>query len=134
MGRMERGGKFKNTANYKGEIPREKLNEYITCYSNIALLSEVENTTPLVIKEGLICGLGVVCSETVATELDTSKPWIDVIPEKEINNVDTVLNYLQKNREVSKQHRKEIREYGITEFGLENILAYEYIPKLESLL
>ena len=84
MGRMERGGKFKNTANYKGEIPREKLNDYITCYSNIALLSEVENTTRLVIKEGLICGLGVVCSETVAAELDTSKPWIDVIPETEL--------------------------------------------------
>ena len=134
MGRMERGGKFKNTANYKGEIPREKLNEYITCYSNIALLSEVENTTPLVIKEGLICGLGVVCSETVAAELDTSKPWIDVIPEKEINSVDTVLDTIEKNRQVAKQHRKEIREYGINEFGLENILAYEYIPKLESLL
>ena len=134
MGRMERGGKFKNTANYKGEIPREKLNDYITCYSNIALLSEVENTTPLVIKEGLICGLGVVCSETVAAELDTSKPWIDVIPETEINNVDTVLKTIEENRQVAKQHRKEIREYGIHEFGLENILAYEYIPKLESLL
>ena len=111
-----------------------KMNEYITCYANIALLSEVENTTPLVIKEGLICGLGIVCSETVAAELDTSKPWIDVIPEKEINNVDTVLGYLERNREVAKHHRKEIREYGINEFGLENILAYEYIPKLESLL
>ena len=44
-----------------------------------------------------------------------------------------MLDY-QKNRQVDKQHRKEIREYGINEFGLENILAYEYIPKLESLL
>ena len=75
-----------------------------------------------------------MCSETVAAELDTSKPWIDVIPETEINNVDTVLKTIEENRQVAKQHRKEIREYGINEFGLENILAYEYIPKLESLL
>ena len=135
MGRMEFGGKFnKNNPNYKGEVVREKLNEYITCYSNIALLSEVENTTPLVIKEGLICGLGVVCSEAVAPELDTSKPWIDVIPESKINNLEYVLETIENNKKVSKQHRKEIREYGIYEFGLENILAYEYIPKLESLL
>tara|TARA_B000000475_G_scaffold219968_1_gene182893 strand:- start:1104 stop:1406 length:303 start_codon:yes stop_codon:yes gene_type:complete len=100
----------------------------------MALLSEVENTTPLVIKEGLICGLGIVCSETVAPELDTSKPWIDVIPENKINNIDHVLKVIENNKQVSKQHRKEIREYGINEFGLENILAYEYIPKLQSLL
>ena len=135
MGRMEFGGKFaKDNPNYKGEVIREKLNEFITCYSNIALLSEVENTTPLVIKEGLICGLGVVCSEAVAPELDASLPWIDVIPEGKINNLDHVLEVIENNKKVSKQHRKEIREYGINQFGLENILAYEYIPKLESLL
>ena len=135
MGRMEFGGKFdKNNPNYKGEVIRENLNEYITCYSNIALLSEVENTTPLVIKEGLICGLGVVCSEAVAPELDTSKPWSDVMPERKINNLEYVLEVIENNKKVSKQHREEIREYGINEFGLENILAYEYLPKLQSLL
>jgi hypothetical protein len=135
MGRMEFGGKFaKDNPNYKGEVIREKLNEFITCYSNMALLSEVENTTPLVIKEGLICGLGIVCSETITPELDTSLPWIDVIPEDKINNLSYVLEVIENNKKISKQHRKEIREYGINQFGLENILAYEYIPKLESLL
>jgi hypothetical protein len=135
MGRMEFGGKFdRKNSNYKGEVIREKLNEYITCYSNMVLLSEVENTTPLVIKEGLICGLGIVCSEAITPELDTSKPWIDVIPESQINNIDHILNVIDNNKKVSKQYRKEIREYGINEFGLENILAYEYIPKLQSLL
>lgn len=135
MGRMEFGGNFnRNHKNYKGEVIREKLNEYITCYSNMVLLSEVENTTPLVIKEGLICGLGIVCSEAIIPELDTSKPWIDVIPESQINNIDYIFNVIENNKKVSKQYRKEIREYGISEFGLENILAYEYIPKLQSLL
>ena len=56
------------------------------------------------------------------------------VPESKINNSDYVLGVIENNKKVSKQHRKEIREYGINQFGLENILAYEYIPKLESLL
>ena len=54
---------------YGGELPREVLNQQITNYPNFILLSEVENTTPLVVKEALICGLGVVVSEAVAPEL-----------------------------------------------------------------
>ena len=63
-----------------------------------------------------------------------AKPWIDVIPESKINNPEYVLEVIENNKKVSKQHRQEIREYGIHEFGLENILAYEYLPKLQSLL
>ena len=73
MGRMEFGGKFaKNNPNYKGEVIREKLNEYITCYSNIALLSSVENTTPLVIKEGLFVVLVLYVLKQLLQNLDTS--------------------------------------------------------------
>jgi len=132
-GRREQG-RFNNSKNYKGELPREILNQHITNYSNFILLSEVENTTPLVVKEALICGLGVVVSEAVTPELDTSKSFIDVIPESEINNQDYIKDVVIKNKRHSRQIRREIREYGIDEFGLENILAYEYIPKLQSLL
>jgi hypothetical protein len=109
------------------------LNHEITKYSNFTLLSEVENTTPLVVKEALICGLGVVVSESVAVELD-EKPFIRVIPERLINNDKYVRNALKDNREVSRKYRKEIREYGIQKFGLANILANEYIPTIEKLL
>ena len=119
---------------YQGEMPREILNQNITNYSNFILLSEVENTTPLVVKESLICGLGVVVTEPVARELDTSKDFIDVIPEDKVNDHDYVKEVVARNKKVSRQIRKEIRRYGIDTFGLENILAYEYIPKLESLL
>ena len=119
---------------YQGEMPRDILNQNITNFSNFILLSEVENTTPLVVKEALICGLGVVVSEAITPELDTSKSFIDVIPETEINNHEYILDVTQKNKRHSRQIRREIRDYGINEFGLENILAYEYLPKLESLL
>ena len=138
IGRREPGrytGKF-----YKGELARDVLNLSITNYSNFVLLSEVENTTPLAVKEALICGLGVVVSEAVAPELDTSKSFIDVIPEELIlnnknrENIPLIRDIIHKNKKHSRQIRREIREYGIDTFGLENILAYEYIPKLQSLL
>lgn len=132
MGRLEYG-RFGNKTNYFGEVPREFLNHEITKYSNFTLLSEVENTTPLVVKEALICGLGVVVSESVAVELD-DKPFIRVIPERLINNDKYIRNALKDNREASRKYRKEIREYGIQKFGLENILANEYIPTIEKLL
>ena len=78
IGRMEYG-KFSNRTNYKGEMSREKLNTEITKYSNFILLSSVENATPLVVKEALICGLGVVVSEQVSIELDTDLEFIDVL-------------------------------------------------------
>ena len=132
FGRRE-AGKFRGK-HYQGELQREVLNQAITNYSNFILLSEVENTTPLVVKESLICGLGVVVSEEVSVELDTSKSFIDVIPEDKINDIEYIQSVVDKNKRHSRQIRKEIRRYGIDTFGLENILAYEYIPKLKSLL
>jgi len=38
------------------------------------LLSDGENGTPLVIKEALVAGLGVVVSKYAAHDLDTSLP------------------------------------------------------------
>ena len=133
IGRIEYG-KFQNRKNYKGEMPREKLNTEITKYSNFTLLSSVENTTPLVVKEALICGLGVVVSEQVSVELDTSLDFIDVIPEDKIEDLSYVQNVLEKNKEYSVKNRNEIRNYGIKTFGIANILEFEYIPKLQSLL
>jgi len=133
VGRMEYG-KFSNRTNYKGEMLREKLNTEITKYSNFTLLSSVENTTPLVVKEALICGLGVVVSEQVSVELDTSLDFIDVISEDKIEDLSYVQNVLEKNKEYSVKNRNEIRNYGIKTFGLANILEFEYVPKLQSLL
>ena len=132
FGRRE-AGKFRGK-HYQGELQREVLNQAITNYSNFILLSEVENTTPLVVKEALICGLGVVVSEAVAPELDTSKSFVDVITEDKINDIEYIQSVVDQNKRHSRQIRKEIRKYGIDTFGLENILAYEYIPKLKSLL
>lgn len=133
IGRMEYG-RFTNRLNYKGEMPRQKLNTEITKYSNFVLLSSVENTTPIVVKEALVCGLGVVVSEQVSVELDKSLNFIDVIPENKIEDFSYIKEVLEKNKKYSIKNRNEIRNYGIETFDLSNILEYEYIPKLQSLL
>lgn len=133
IGRMEYG-KFSNRTNYKGEMSREKLNTEITKYSNFILLSSVENATPLVVKEALICGLGVVVSEQVSVELDASLNFINVIPEDKIEDLSYIKDVLEKNKEYSVGNRNKIRDYGIKTFGLANSLEFEYIPKLQSLL
>ena len=73
-------------------------------------------------------------SETVAVELDLNKTFIDVIPEDKIKDIEYIQKVVDVNKRMSRQIRKEIRRYGIDTFGLENILAYEYVPKLQSLL
>ena len=72
--------------------------------------------------------------EEVAVELDTNRTFIDVIPENKIKDIEYIQDVVNTNKRLSRQIRREIRRYGIDTFGLENILAYEYIPKLKSLL
>jgi glycosyltransferase involved in cell wall biosynthesis len=133
VGRRE-SGRFANFKNYKGEYNREKLNQEITKYSNFILLSSTENTTPLVVKEALICGLGVIVSESVSLELDLSKEFIDVIPENKIEDIDYIIEVISRNKKYSVKHRDQIRKYGIEKFSLEKIIEIEYISKLQSLI
>jgi hypothetical protein len=133
VGRIEYG-KFNNRKNYKGEYTRDTLNSEITKYGNFTLLSSIENTTPLAVKEALVCGLGVVVSEAVSLELDCTQKFIDVIPENKINDLSFLHDVIKSNREYSISHREEIKQYGDNVFGLQSIIENEYIPKLESLL
>lgn len=133
IGRLE-NGKFSNLKNYKGEYKRDKLNSEITKYSNFVLLSSVENTTPLVVKEALTCGLGVVVSESVAVELDETQEFVDVIPENKIEDLEYLKSIIEKNKIYSVENREKIREYGINTFSLGCIIQNEYIPKLKTLL
>jgi hypothetical protein len=132
MGRLD-DSNFTNRKNYKGEVSREFLNNEITKYSNFILLSSVENTTPLAVKEALVCGLGIVASESVAHELDSNLDFISIIEEDKINNLDYIKEVIIKNKNISINIRNEIRDYAIKKFELENILINEYIEKLKTI-
>ena len=76
---------------------------------------------PLVCLEGLASGLGLVITEPSAQSLDTSKPWISVIPDSELENIDYLNYVIKENSKVSSTYRKEIVEYS-KNFDWSNII------------
>jgi hypothetical protein len=106
-GRLD-DSRFVTGKNYLGELHRDVLNKEITKYSNFILLSKTENTTPLAVKEALLCGLGVVVSKEVAVELD-EREFITVLDEEQIRDINVIRESIFKNREISKRMRNQIR-------------------------
>jgi glycosyltransferase involved in cell wall biosynthesis len=88
----------------------------LTDYANLVLLSEHEEQG-IVICEAMFCGLGIVCSESPARGLDTTLPWITLIPEDKIRDVAYVESEIARNRTVALQYRSEIRDYGMKHYS-----------------
>lgn len=107
---------------YIGEWTTEEKHENVTKYANLMLLSDGENGTPLVIKEALVSGIGVVCSKYAAYDLDESLPFITVIPDNKLDDLDYVENVIKENRNISIPMREKIREYGVKNFSWETIV------------
>jgi glycosyltransferase involved in cell wall biosynthesis len=107
--------------NYIGEWDKSTLYDNLTNYANLILLSDGE-ADPLVTKEALIAGLGVVISECSIANLDLSKPYISVVPENKIYDLNYIRGVIETNRQQSLLHRDAIREYGITKFAWENVV------------
>jgi glycosyltransferase involved in cell wall biosynthesis len=107
--------------NYLGEWNKPTLYENVTDYGNLVLLSDGE-ADPLVVKEGLIAGLGVVVSECASANLDFSKEYITVIPNEKLDDILYVREQIEKNREISIQQRQEIRTYALETFAWNTII------------
>lgn len=123
---------FDRNKNYLGEWTRENICANIGEYANTMLLSVGENGTPLVIKECLIAGLGVVTSKYCAYELDSSLPFITIIPDDKLEDLDYVNKALIENRKISLSMKKEISQYGIDNFSWEQLIK-TYAEKISSL-
>jgi hypothetical protein len=118
--------RFTNQNRYLGEWDKPTLYQNLTNYSNLVLLSDGE-AHPLVCMEALCAGLGLVISEWATANLDLTLPWISVIPGNELNNILLVRNLIEKNRKVSNQFRKNIRNYGLT-FSWDLVVENYFIP------
>lgn len=110
-----------NRSNYLGEWNKETLYNNLTDYANLILLSDGE-ADPLVTKEALITGLGVVISECSTANMDLSKPYIHVIPENKIHDLNYVRGIIETNKQNALKHRSEIREYGTKQFAWESVV------------
>ena len=118
--------------NYIGEWDKPTLYDNLTNYANLVLLSDGE-ADPLVTKEALIAGLGVVISECSIANLDLSKPYISVISEDKIYDLNYIRDVIETNRQQSLLHRDEIRQYGITNFAWENVVK-QYINVVNQII
>lgn len=70
----------------------------------------------------MIAGLGVVTSQYCAYELDESLPFITIVPDDKLEDIDYVNNCLIENRNISLSMRDEISEYGIDNFSWEKLI------------
>jgi hypothetical protein len=118
--------------NYLGEWSRSHLYQNLTNYANLVLLSDGE-AHPLVCCEALVCGLGLVISEFASANLDTSLPFIDVIPTDKLDDLQYVAEAVKRNQAVSVTMRSQIREYGIANFGWKSVVS-KYAGLLKSMV
>ncbi len=124
--------RFDQTKNYLGEWSKETLYNNLTEYGNLVLLSDGE-AHPLVCMEAFAAGLGVVVTEWGKANLDSTKEFITVIPEKHINDIEFVEYEIIKNRKYSIDHRDEILSYAQT-FDWVNIIKNFYLPNVDEVL
>jgi len=111
----------KNENNYLGEWTKDQIYKNMSEYGNLILLSEGE-ADPLVVKEALVSGLGVVISECSSANLDLSRDFISVIPNDKLNDLEYVRTIIEENRKISICKREEIREYALNKFGWNTII------------
>jgi hypothetical protein len=110
---------------YLGHWQKPKVYNELTNYANLVLLSESECHS-FAVCEALMAGLGLVVSEAAAVNLDTTNPWITVVPNEKLNDIDYIENALRENRKVSIINRKHIREYALSNFSLKSRLSLIY--------
>jgi glycosyltransferase involved in cell wall biosynthesis len=124
--------KFDPKINYLGEWTDDYKREHLTDYASLILLSDGENGTPLVVKEAMINGLGVVISKYAAHDLPENLPFVTVIPDEKLEDISFVEEKIKENREVSIAMRDQIRQFAIDNFSWEKLVKL-YIENVEKL-
>lgn len=122
----------REVANYLGPWTKKQLYENLSHYGNLVLLSNGE-ADPLVVKEALVAGLGVVVSEVASANLDRLKGFITVIPDDKLDDLEYVQSAIDTNRQYSTAHRTEILLYAATNFNWD-LIVQGYVNKIDGLI
>lgn len=117
---------------YLGEWTKDFLYQNLTDYANLVLLSDGE-ADPLVTKEALMAGLGLVISEYSTANLDLSLPYISIIKDKYLNDIEYVKKVIDDNRKISLSMRNDIRNYALS-YQSWDIIVDKYINLIESII
>jgi len=114
--------------NYLGAWTREQVYQNLTEYTNLLLISEGE-ADPLVVKEALVAGLGVVLNRGSSACLDVGvmdeyPDFVSLLEEERLGDLEYVQRKIEENWEICRQEgkRNAIREYGIHWFDMKKMI------------
>jgi len=102
-------------ANYQGSWIRDEVYSKLSDYGNLLLLSEGE-ADPLVVKEAMMAGLGVVINETSGKNLKRDLDFVSIIPDSHKDDIEYIQCVMDNNRKISYQKRDIIRQYAREHF------------------
>ena len=133
VGNYDNGPFDRSNPRWLGEWSKNELYENLTEYGNLVLLSDGEAGPSLAVIEGLAAGLGVVISAKAMSGIDTSLPFVDVIPEDKLSDLVYIESVIESNRATSVTMRDRIREYAIKTYSYTHLVE-NYIKILNNLL
>jgi glycosyltransferase involved in cell wall biosynthesis len=119
-------------ANYKGAWTRDEVYNKLSDYGNLLLLSDGE-ADPLVVKEAMMAGLGVVVNETSGKNLSRECDFISFIPDSRCDDMDYIQCIIDNNRKISYQKRDLIKQYALEHFSWQPLIN-RYIEIIQSQL
>ena len=114
-----------HSSSYLGEWNIMTQYESMTKYANLVYLN-TQDANPLVIKEAMMAGCGIVCSQCVAQsfKFENFPDWVSVIPEDYENDIHYIKKTILKNREASLKHRPDIRHYALQNFSYQKMISH----------
>lgn len=116
--------------NWKGEWTREDVSQKLTEYGNLLLISAGE-ADPLVVKEALMAGIGVVLNESSAKNLQATD-YITIISDSKIDDLSYIKIMITKNLQTSiLVPRSEIRKFAVKTFSWQSLIE-KYTHILEN--
>ena len=119
----------KNAANYLGSWTRNEVFNNLTEYANLVLLSSGE-ADPVVVKEAMVCGLGVVLNYSSSKNLQ-NLDFITIIPEQKLTDMNFVESQIELNRAISLNKREEIKKYAIEKYSMKTSCE-QYLNHVQS--
>jgi glycosyltransferase involved in cell wall biosynthesis len=117
------------TARYLGSWARETLQERLTNYSCLVLLSRRE-AAPRVVPEALAAGLSLVITEACTANL-SAQPFITVLPDDE-TRPEVIAGAIQSAIDCNKSHRDAIRRYAKERFDYA-VIVPEYLHIIDDI-
>lgn len=118
--------------NYQGVWNRDEVYSKLSNYGNLLLLSDGE-ADPLVVKEAMMAGLGVVINETSGKNLERNCYFISFIPDSRCDDLEYIQCVIDNNRKISYQKRNEIQKYAREHFSWQPLIS-RYIGNVENQL